>query len=421
MQTSSFARFGIAGGGFFFAITGMANPFFTLYAAEMGASTLDIGFIVTLRALLPIVIAMPAGQLIDSLGPMKMLQWGSVLLLISLLNTVFATSVPMLGVSQLFMGGAIIIMASSLQVLVSNGDRETRNKAITTYSMWMSGGAMIGPLIGGVISSFFSIPAEGYRATFIASAIATTLFMLVLAWFSRRYPHPTPEKGEIRSTLSLKGYAASYRRGIDLTIHRPVQFGLVGTFVIMYIQALYMGFLPLFLDQYGYSAFQIATILSWQGLAGMMSRLIVNALMRRFSLEHILAGAGFLASICVVLTPVVAPNIFLTYALIFVLGAATGVNLPVSIMIMVDAVGEDQRGKLMGLRLLINRFSQTVSPAIFGILGSFIGLTAAFFAGGAVLVATMFGFSAYARHMARAGTTTHSSTSTPQPTPSQED
>lgn len=420
MQTSSYARFGIVGGGLFFAITGMANPFFTLYAAEMGASTLEIGFIVTLRALLPIVIAMPSGQLIDSMGPVRMLQWGSVLLLISLVNTVFATTVPILALSQLFMGGAIIIMASALQVLVSSGDRETRNKAITTYSMWMSGGGMVGPLIGGVISSFFAVPSEGYRATFIASAIVTVLFMLVLARIARRYPHPTPGQGEIRSILSLSGYTASYRRGIDLTAHRPVQFGLVGTFVIMYIQALYMGFLPLFLDQYGYSAFQIATILSWQGLAGMLSRLIVNWLMRRFSLERILAGAGFIASFCVVLTPVVAPNIVLTYALIFLLGAATGVNLPVSIMIMVDAVGEDQRGKLMGLRLLVNRFSQTVSPAVFGILGSFIGLTAAFFAGGTVLVATMFGFSAYASRMARSGAP-HTVTPPAIPTPPQED
>jgi MFS family permease len=419
MQISTFRHFGIAGGGLFFAITGMANPFFTLYAAEMGASTLEIGLIVTLRALLPIVIAMPTGQLIDSLGPMKMLQWGSVLLLISLVNTVFAVGVPMLAVSQLFMGASIIIMASSLQVLVSTGDREARNRAITTYSMWMSGGGMVGPLIGGVLASFFEAPADGYRFTFVASAVATAIFMLVLAWFSRRYPHPKPEAGEIRSILSLRGYTASYRRGIDLTTHRPVQFGLVGTFVIMYIQALYMGFLPLYLDQFGYSTFQIATILSWQGLAGMMSRLIVNGLMRRFSLEHILAGAGFLASICVVLTPLVAPNIVLTYILIFVLGAATGVNLPVSIMIMVDAVGEDQRGKLMGLRLLVNRFSQTVSPAIFGVLGSFIGLTAAFFTGGAVLVATMLGFSAYARHMVRAAPA-HPANPTQPPSPQEE-
>ncbi|WP_312223794.1 MFS transporter [Rhizobium rhizoryzae] len=402
MQSDTFRRFGIFGGGLFFAITGMAAPFFTLYAAEMGASTLAIGFIVTSRALLPIIIAMPTGQLIDSVGSVKMLLIGSVLLLISLLNTVFATSVPMLAVSQLFMGACIIIMATALQVMVSTGNRETRNKAITTYSMWMSGGSMVGPLIGGLITYFFDHPADGYRFTFVVAAAATAVFMLLLVWLSRIYPHPVPAPGEIRSILSFRGVTASYRQGIDLTVHRPVQFGLVGTFVIMYIQALYSGFLPVYLDQFGYSAFHIAAILSWQGMAGMLSRFVIKALMRRFSLERILSAAGLLAAICVVLTPLAAPNAILTYLLMFTLGASAGVNLPVSMMIMVDAVGENQHGKLMGLRLLVNRFSQTISPALFGVLGSAVGLTAAFLAGGAVLVATMFGFSAYASHMVRA-------------------
>jgi MFS family permease len=401
MRPEVFRRFGIVGGGFFFAITGMAQPFFTLYAAETGASTLAIGFIVTARALLPLVIAMPSGQLIDSIGPMRMLQWGAVLLFLSLVNTVFATSIPMLGVSQLLMGACNIIMAAAFQVLVSTGDRETRNKSINTYSMWMSGGGMVGPLIGGLISSRFAIPIEGYRAAFVTAAIVTALFMVVLAWLSRHYPHPAGARGEIKAILSPRGVAASYKHGVDLTQHRSVQFGLIGTFIIMYIQALYMGFLPLYLNQFGYSALQIATILSWQGLSAVLSRVVVNYLMRRFSLERILNWAGVVASLCVVLTPVVAPNIVLVYVLIFVLGAATGVNLPISLMIMVDAVGEDQRGKLMGLRLLVNRFSQVVSPAIFGILGGFIGLTSAFFTAGGVLVAVMFGFSAYASHTIR--------------------
>ncbi|MCC2613937.1 MFS transporter [Neorhizobium sp. Rsf11] len=413
MQADTFRRFGIFGGGLFFAITGMAAPFFTLYASEMGASTLAIGLIVTSRALLPIIIAMPTGQLIDSIGSVKMLQIGSALLLISLLNTVFATSVLMLTVSQLFMGACIIIMATALQVLVSTGDRETRNKAITTYSMWMSGGSMLGPLLGGLITFAFEAPADGYRFTFVAAAAATTVFMLLLACLSRIYPHPVPAVGEIRSILSFRGVTTSYRQGMDLTSHRPVQFGLVGTFVIMYIQALYSGFLPVYLDQFGYSAFHIAAILSWQGMAGMLSRFVIKALMRRFSLERILSVAGLLAAICVVLTPLAAPNAVVTYLLIFTLGAAAGVNLPVSMMIMVDAVGESQHGKLMGLRLLVNRFSQTISPALFGLLGSFVGLTAAFLAGGAVLVATMFGFSAYASHMVR--TSVANAASNPSP------
>ena len=56
-------------------------------------------------------------------------------------------------------------------------------------------------------------------------------------------------------------------------------------------------------------------------------------------------------------------------ATVVVMGGAVGLNLPLSIMIMVDAVGETERGKLMGLRLLVNRVSQMLSPAMFGVLG----------------------------------------------------
>ena len=55
-------------------------------------------------------------------------------------------------------------------------------------------------------------------------------------------------------------------------------------------------------------------------------------------------------------------------------------------MIMVNDTKENERGKLMGLRLLANRFSQIISPSMFGILGQFLGLTAAFYAGGVFLV-----------------------------------
>ena len=55
------------------------------------------------------------------------------------------------------------------------------------------------------------------------------------------------------------------------------------------------------------------------------------------------------------------------------------------IMIMVNVIGEERRGKLMGLRLLTNRFAQIVSPLMFGLIGQIFGLRLAFLAGGAVL------------------------------------
>jgi len=399
MPSERFTRFGIVGGGLFFAINGLANPFFTLYASELGASTMAVGLMVTLKAVLPIFIAMPAGQLIDSIGPMKMLQFGAIFLLASLLCTVFATGIPLLALSQVLIGAAIVIMASSFQVLVSKGDKDARNDAIKRYSMWMSGGGMLGPILGGLIASLFGTPMEGYRAAFIAATAATVIFMLLLAWLSRSYPHPKADEIDIsaKDVLSVKGVVSSYKRGIDLTEHRPVQFGLTATFLIMYIQALYMSFLPLYLAEHGFATLMISVIISVKGFTGMLSRFLLSYLMRHFPLEAILMTAGTIAAVCVVLTPLAVQTEVSMIVIAAILGGAVGVNLPVSIMIMVDAVGDSERGKLMGLRLLANRFSQILSPAMFGLLGQFLGLTTAFYSGGAMLVFTLLGFSAYSR------------------------
>ncbi len=396
MQADCYRRLGILGGGVFFSIIGLAQPFFTLYAQELGASTLAIGLLVTLRAVAPIVIAMPAGQLIDVIGPMRMLGYGMALLIVSLVLTALAWDAWFLILSQIFLGASIIICASALQVLVSTGDPATRNEAINRYSMWMSGGSVIGPLLGGIVVSAFGDSLQGHRAAFAAAALAGVAFLVLLLVLSRSYPHPRGGEGapRAREVFSIGGIVESYRWGFGLTSDRSVQFGLSATFIIMYIQSFYSSFLPLLLDHLGYSTMLISLVLVAQGIAAMGARWVLGGVMKRFSLPTILTAAGFVASICLVLTPLAGPNAVAVTIVVSIMGAAVGLNLPVSLMIMVDAVGEGERGKLMGLRLLVNRFAQILSPAMFGAVGGAFGLSAAFSGGGVFLIGAMCGFSA---------------------------
>jgi len=320
--------------------------------------------------------------------------------LASMLCTVMATGLVLLSLSQVFLGAAIIIMASSFQVLVARGgDRTARNDAIKRYSMWMSAGGMVGPVLGGLIVSSMAAPLEGYRLAFVFSSVATLALMGGLAWLARHYPHPKVDEIEIRArdVLTLGGVTQSYRSGISLASNRAVQFGLTATFLIMYIQSLYISFLPLYLSQNGYATMLISVAIALKGLAGMLARFLLGFLMARFALETILTTAGMIAAVCVVLTPLAVQDPITMMALVALMGAAVGVNLPVSIMIMVDAIGEGQRGKLMGLRLLVNRFAQILSPVMFGLLGQLVGLGAAFLSGGVLLVGVLAGFAAHVR------------------------
>lgn len=396
---ASARRFGILGAAVFYTILGLANPFFSLYAQQLGASTAAIGAMVTLRAMLPIVIAMPAGQLIDSVGPTRMLVAGTAALVASLLLTAMAEDLALLSLSQLFLGAAIIINASSLQVLVARGDREASTASIKGFAMWTSAGSVMGPILGGIVVILFEVPRDGYRAAFEISAAITALGLLALLWLA----HREADRGSggsgptVREVLSLRGVLDSYQSGYRLTHHQPVQFGLTGTFLIMYIQSLYMSFLPIFMKEAGYATMLISITLALKNGAGILARFVLGWLMTRAPCELILIGAGLVAALGVILTPLAvsyAPTLLLV---VMVIGLCVGLNLPVSLMIMVEAVGEDERGKLMGLRLLANRFAQLLSPAMFGVLSAAFGISTAFLGGGMLLLATTGGFAAYAR------------------------
>jgi MFS family permease len=156
-----------------------------------------------------------------------------------------------------------------------------------------------------------------------------------------------------------------------------------------------MSFMPIFLDELGYSTFLISVIISIRGLAAMLSRYGLGWFMRRASMERILLIAGIIASIGVVLTPLAGLHMAWIIILVMIIGGAVGINQPVSIMIMVEDDLGPNRGKLMGMRLIMNRTSQILSPAIFGVLGQTLGLTIAFYVGGGFLVAAMLGFSLF--------------------------
>ncbi len=391
-----YKNFGIYSGGLFFIISNMTQPFITLYAQEAGISTGMIGLIVTMRSFLPIFIAMPIGQLIDSIGPARMLKYGMFFLILSLVTNVASANVWMLSLSQVWIGVSFIIMTTSFQVMVSEGTKKERNENIKNFSMWTSAGGLLGPLIGGALISMFTDKMAGYRFIFgFASVLAVLFLAVIFIVFKNRTYEPKEGAAPPGELFNVKGIVRSYGDGLHLAKLRSVQFGLAATFLIMYIQWLYMSFLPIYLNEIGYSTMIISVIISMKEFSAMVSRYALGWIMRRAPMERILIIAGFVAAVCVTLTPLAGLNAAGIICAVLILGGAVGINMPVSIMIMLNDSEEADRGKVMGLRLIVNRFAQILSPAMFGVLGQYIGLTIAFYSGGAFLVSTMVGFTVY--------------------------
>lgn len=375
----------------------MAQAFFTLYAQELGASTVAIGLMVTLRSVFPIFIALPVGQWIDSIGTIQMLKYGSVVLVISQFTLYIAGSIWMLSLSQVLIGICIIMMATSLQVLVSEGAKDVRNENIKKFSMWTSAGNMLGPLLGGWMIFLFFNKLDGYKFTFGVACVASIVCLIVLLFVSRGYRvRQESDALDYRKLLDMNEIVKSYGSGVHLLKLRSVQFGLVATFLIMFIQSMFNSFMPIFLNDLGYSIILISVIISLKDMASLLSRVVLGWTLKHFRMEWVLLSAGFLAALCVFMIPIAGLNIISFVILTLCMGGAVGLNMPVSIMIMVNETKESDRGKLMGLRLIINRLSQIVSPAIFGVVGHWVGLSIAFLSGGVFLLVIMLGFSLFA-------------------------
>jgi MFS family permease len=399
-------RVGIYGGGFHFVILSITQPFFALYAAELGVSTALIGIMLTLRAVLPLVIAMPIGQLIDRIGAPQLLRLGNLITVISLCLMVWSPNLWVLALSQLLIGAGTMIVASSLQVVVSEGDKAERERNIIRYSTWSSGGSMIGPLVGGgIITAVSSMSVLGwsgtavigYRAAFLLALVSSVIFGIIIRYASRNIEKKSWFGPEVREVIQPKEIADSYLQGIHLIKHPGVQFGLMATFLIHFIQTIWTGFFPLYLDSLGYSAVIISVLVSIRGLAGLTSRSFLGQLTKRWAHKRILIIAGCIATICLICLPLFGWNMLLIGLISFVLGSAVGVNMPISTIIMVDDDLEGERGKVMGLRLLVNRSSQIAAPILFGVIGQLLGLSVAFISGGAGMLVSLLGFSLYNR------------------------
>ena len=145
----------------------LATPMIPLFAEELGASALEVGFIRSAYFMTRIFIELPVGLISDRIGRRKPIVLG---LFLSALSAVICGSSPNIG--QLIVGraiwgvGAALYFASST-VLVLDMFQEDRGKALGIYQGVEFAGRFAGAPLGGALSEYF-----GFRVAFYATGAA---------------------------------------------------------------------------------------------------------------------------------------------------------------------------------------------------------------------------------------------------------
>lgn len=342
----------------------------TLFAIELGAEQFYIGALIAMYSVFPMLLALYAGRLSDRLGVRAPILAGSAGIAAGLLLPALAPSLGSLSASAVLIGASHVFYNVAVQNLVGIlGGAGERTRNFTNYGLVMALASFSGPLAAG-----FSIDHFGHARSYLYLAVLPLLSAAILA----------AAGGRAQGAGAHAAGAPRARRARDLLANAPLRRALLSSAAILTGTDLFQFYLPIYGHAVGLSASAIGVVLSMFAAAAFVVRLVMPALLRRWSAETVLVGSLFVGGAAYLLLPWFADAALLS-AIAFVLGLGMGCGQPLTLALVHERAPHGRAGEALGLRLTVNNFMHITVPLLFGALGNAFGVTPVFLANAAIL------------------------------------
>ena len=351
-----------------------AAPFIPLYLVSQGASASVVGTIIGVSGIVPLLISVHAGALVDQRGPGLVNRVSVVLYAAAAAVLVGLRGVWWVGLAYGLLGVANIGFAVAPQAIVAAlSTPNTRIRNFGQYALWNSAGAVIGPIIGGAVVARF-----GYPGTFaLLGLLMVPCFMITVVLSSA----PTVP----RPTVSL----ANAHTLVASILRRPGVGGIMFASAMgQWGNALQQTFYPLYLGSLGLPANLIGIIVAAVSLATMLVRALLSRGVAQFGYSRLLLAATGLAGVSLAITPLLR-GFWPLMGASGLMGASLGFTQPLTMSLLVGAVGADMWGVGFGIRQSVQRLASVFSPVVYGLIITAHGLPAGFFAGALTFAAAV--------------------------------
>ncbi len=334
----------------------------SLYALKLEASPFTIGVLMSLYALLPMLLSIPAGRLIDRVGPRVPVLWGGVLLLTGILLPFLLPGLPTLFFAVTVIGCGFMIAHMVANNLVGAfGKPENRAAHFSFLALGFSVSGFSGPLVAG-----FSIDWFGEVRTFLVLSAFSALALALAFWqrggLTRHATHRTEP---------------SANRVMDLVRNRNLRGVLIASGMLSMGWDLYTFVMPIYCSKIGLSASTTGIIMGAFGAATFAVRLFLPAIARRLKEWQVITVALLVTGFTYSLFPLVT-SVSLLMALSFLLGIGLGCSQPMVMSLLYEASPPGRQGEVVGLRTMVLNTSSTALPLVFGALGATLGMTPVF-------------------------------------------
>ena len=340
---------------------GIIIPLLPYYASEFDAGPAVLGVLIASFAIMQFFFSPLLGRVSDSKGRKPILLLSLFLSFVGFTIFSFANSFLMLLLSRIIAGVATE-RAVAQAYIADITDEKNRTKELGKIGAAFGAGFIIGPAMGGVLSTF-SYAVAGYAAMFLT--LVNIFFVLYFL------SEPNREREQ---SIEISGYLKGFRDSIK----KPL---LGSTLLILFIVTFAFSTIPVIvpllgLELFNFDSFQLSIVFIYIGLIQiLMQGFLISWLSKRFGEEKLIALGPTLMAIGVIVMPVFQ-NLVIFYLANSLLAAGFGlINTSIPAFLSKRSSGSEQ-GSMLGILSSVASIANIPGPLIIGVVydvaGSFV-------------------------------------------------
>ncbi len=364
-----------------------------LWAIWLGASATEVGIVVGARSVLPCILAIHGGVLMDRLGTRRIMAASAIAIIFTAPLYPALPWLPALIVLQLVTGYATTIAWVGAQTVIAQvcrGDTGILGRFNFTSRM----GTFAAPIFMGLLWDFTT---PWLTFFFISVWAAALLGLVIVAPDSDRLGGPTAAETGVAA-----GAPAAQTLGAKLRAMAPRPSDYTATLALLLIPAIALtigsGFLRnttsavqgsiyiVYLADVGLTGTAIGALIAVLEGASGIGALLAGRATRIISPYTLMVATTGAAIFLINATPLLGGILALLLAAQFLRGIIQGVNQPVLFGIQARAAGPHRQGATVALRVTVNRLVSITVPPIMGIIADTAGIEMSFYIFGGVLL-----------------------------------
>ena len=340
---------------------GIIIPLLPYYASEFDAGPAALGVLIASFAVMQFFFSPLLGRVSDSKGRKPILLISLFVSFVGFTIFSFANSFLMLLLSRIIAGVATE-RAVAQAYIADITDEKNRTKELGKIGAAFGAGFIIGPAMGGVLSTF-SYATAGYAAMFL------TLVNIFFVFYFLSEPNIEREQ-----SIEFSGYLG----GLSDSIKKP----LIGpTLLILFIVTFAFSTIPVIvpllgLELFNFDSFQLSIVFIYIGLIQiLMQGFLISWLSKRFGEEKLIALGPTLMAVGVFVMPIFQ-NIVIFYLANSLLAAGFGlINTSIPAFLSKRS-SSSQQGSVLGILSSVASIANIPGPLIIGVVydvaGSFV-------------------------------------------------